>query len=183
MAQFEAFDDGVEIHGRAVVTVLDEVLPKFSDHYRSTAIEVLEAQGITDPRPDDWYPQQAWLDALEAVTDDLEPHLLDRLGEQVPNLPGFAGESETVEAGLWSIDEAYQRNHRGGELGYYRFEKTGERRGEVECRNPYPCIMDRGIVRGAAKRYAPLNAFVFVEERGSTCRRRGDDACTFTVNW
>lgn len=183
MAQFVAFDDEVEIHGQAVIAVLDEVLPMFSGHYRTTAKEVLEAQGIPDPRPDAWYPQQAWLNALEAVADELEPHLLDRIGEQVPNVPGFAGESESVEAGLRSIDEAYQRNHRGGDLGYYRFEKTGTQQGLVECRNPYPCVMDRGIVRGAAKRYAPLDSFVFVEEDGSACRRRGDDSCTFTVNW
>ena len=183
MAQFEAFDPTVEIHGQAVVTVLDEVLPMFSDHYRETAISVLAAEGITDPSPDRWYSQQSWLNALEAVAADLEPHLLDRLGEQVHKVPGFATSSRSVEDGLRSIDEAYQQNHRGGELGHYRFEKTDDRQGEVECRNPYPCVFDRGIIRGAAKRYAPLDAFVFVEERGETCRRRGDDTCTYTVNW
>ena len=183
MAQFEAFDEDVDIHGRAVVTVLDEVLPKFSDHYRKTALSALADEGITDPAPETWYPQQAWLNALEAVADVLEPHLLDRLGEQVHNVPGFANGSGTVEEGLQSIDEAYQRNHRGGEIGHYRFEPKNERAGEIECRNPYPCVFDRGIVRGAAKRYAPVGSFVFVEERGGACRRRGDDRCSYTVHW
>lgn len=183
MAQFEAFDDSVEIHGRAVVTVLDEVLPKFSDHYRETALSVLATEGIPDPSPDEWYPQQSWLNALAAVADELEPHLLDRLGEQVHKVPGFAQDARSVSEGLRSIDRAYEQNHRGGEIGHYRFDPTGDRQGEVECRTPYPCVFDRGIVRGAAKQYAPLDAFVFVEERGDTCRRRGDDACTYTVNW
>lgn len=183
MVQFEAFDESVEIHGRAVLTVLDEVLPMFSDGYRETAQLVLADEGITDPAPDEWYAQQSWLNALGAVAADLEPHLLDRLGEQVHNVPGFASDSGSVVEGLRSIDEAYRRNHRGGEIGHYRFEQIGDRTGEVECYTPYPCVFDRGIVRGAAKRYAPVDAFVFVEERGEACRRRGDDVCTYTVNW
>ena len=84
---------------------------------------------------------------------------------------------------LRSIDEAYRRNHRGGDIGFYRFESTGERSGEVTCENPYPCEFDRGLIRAVARRYAPVESFVFVEERGDRCRRRGDDACTYTVSW
>lgn len=183
MAQYEAFDPDVEVHGRTILAVVDGGLARFSEAYRDRARDTLAAHGIADPEPDEWYPQQAWLDTFAAIADDLEPHLLDRLGEQIPQVADWPGGIDGVPDGLRSIDEAYRRNHRGGEIGSYRFEQTGEETGEVTCRNPYPCPFDRGIVRAVARQYAPVEAFVFVEERGERCRREGADACTYTVSW
>ncbi|MFB6108136.1 MAG: hypothetical protein ABEJ82_04735 [Haloplanus sp.] len=183
MATYEAFDPDVEVHGRTILTVVDDALARFSPAYRERAHEALAANGIEDPAPDEWYSQQAWLNAVEAIAADLEPHILDRLGEQLPDAAEWPDDFSGVEAGLRSIDRAYQRNHRGGDGGRYRFERTGERRGTVTCRNPYPCVFDRGLVRAVARRSAPVESFVFVEERGDACRRDGADSCTYTVFW
>lgn len=183
MAQYEAFDQDVEVHGQTILAVVDDALARFSETYRSRAHDALVENGIDDPAPDEWYPQQAWLDTFEAVADDLEPHLLDRLGEQIPEVADWPDRVSGVEAGLRSIDEAYRRNHRGGDIGCYRFEPGDDRTGEVTCRTPYPCPFDRGLIRTVARRYAPVQAFVFVEERGDHCRRDGDDVCTYTVCW
>jgi hypothetical protein len=183
MAPYEAFDEDVEVHGRTVLAVVDDALARFSESYRRTAREALAENGVADPSPDEWYPQQAWLNAFEVIADELEPHILDRLGEQIPDAADWPGQVETVEAGLRSIDEAYRRNHRGGDIGSYRFDAVDDRTGTVTCRNPYPCPFDRGLVRAVARRYAPVESFVFVEERGSDCRRHGDEACTYTVSW
>jgi hypothetical protein len=183
MAAYEAFDGDVEVHGRTILAVADDALSRFSDAYRETAFDALAANGIDDPSADEWYPQQAWLNTFEVIAAELEPHILDRLGEQIPDVAEWPTTPSSVEEGLRSIDEAYRRNHRGGDIGFYRFESTGEQRGEVICENPYPCEFDRGLIRAVARRYAPVESFVFVEERGDRCRRRGDDACTYSVSW
>lgn len=183
MAQYQAFDPDVEVHGRTILDVVDGALGRFSEDYQRRAREALAEEGIEDPDADDWYSQQAWLNSFETIAADLEPHLLDRIGEQIPDVADWPSGIANVEAGLESIDEAYQRNNRGGAIGFYRFERSDDRTGEVTCKNPFPCEFDRGLVRGVARKYAPVEAFVFVEERGEVCRRDGDDACTYTVYW
>lgn len=183
MATYEAFDQSVEVNGRIVQTVVEEAMGKFSDTYRDRALTALSEEGIDDPDADEWYPQQAWLDAFEVIAEDLQPHVLDRLGEQIPRVARWPNDFDAVPEGLQSIDEAYQRNHRGEDIGYYRFEQTDDQTGDVTCYNPYPCPFDRGLIRGVAEKYASVNAFVFIEETGTTCRREGDDTCTYTIHW
>lgn len=183
MALYEAFDPNAEINGRMVQTVVEGAMGRFSDAYRDRALAALVEEDIADPAPDEWYPQQAWLNAFETIAADLQPHVLDRLGEQIPHVADWPNGIDTVPGALRSIDEAYRRNHRGGDIGYYRFEHTAEQAGEVTCYNPYPCPFDRGLVRGVAQEYASVDAFVFVEETGTTCRRDGDETCVYTVYW
>jgi hypothetical protein len=183
MAPYEAFDEGVEVHGQTIITVVDDALARFSESYRETAYNALAANGIDDPSPDEWYPQQAWLNTFEAIAAELEPHILDRLGEQIPDVADWPADPSTVASGLRAIDDAYRRNHRGGDIGFYRFESVDERTGTVICENPYPCEFDRGLIRAVAREYAPVESFVFVEEDGDRCRRDGDDACVYTVSW
>lgn len=182
MTRYTALDEAVEINGQTIRAMVDGVA-RFSEEYRETVQEAMENVSIVDPKPDEWYPQQDWLRAFSVLAEELEPHLLDRIGEQIPDTADWPTDISGVEAGLHSINDAYQRNHRGGDIGYYRFTRTGEETGEVTCKNPYPCPFDRGIVRAVTKRYAPVESFVFVEETGDECRRNGGAACTYTVNW
>ena len=183
MATYEAFDQGVEVKGQTVLSIVEEAMGRFSEAYQERAIQALATEGITDPEPDEWYPQQTWLNAFETIAEELQPHVLDRLGEQLPEVATWPNDFDTVSQGLQSIDNAYQQNHRGGEIGYYEFEQTDNRTGEIICYNPYPCLFDRGLIRGVARQYASVDAFVFIEETGKTCRREGDDTCVYTVYW
>lgn len=182
MPRYTAIDDDVEINGQTIRAMVDGVA-RFSEEYRERVQAAMADHGIVDPASGEWYPQQAWLSAFSVLAEELEPHLLDRIGEQIPDTADWPADVSGVEAGLRSIDEAYQRNHRGGDIGYYRFTSTGDESGEVTCRNPYPCPFDRGIVRAVTRRYAPVESFVFVEETGDQCRRTGGTTCTYTVHW
>ncbi|WP_254536261.1 hypothetical protein [Halomarina litorea] len=185
MSTYEPFDPAVEVHGRTILAVANEALAQFAEEYRERALSTLAARGIENPDPEAWYPQTDWLAVFERLTETLEPHVLDRLGEQIPAVADWPDDAaDSVEAGLRSIDEAYRRNHRGGDIGSYAFESTGERAGTVTARTPYPCVFDRGIVRAVARRSAPVDSFVLVEERGDgPCRRTGGDHCTYSVTW
>lgn len=183
MAPYEAFDQDVEIKGQTVLQVVETAIGRFSQEYQDRANAALTKENIVDPAPEEWYPQQAWLNAFETIAEDLEPHVLDRLGEQLPSIASWPTDIDTVPEALHSIDDAYQRNHRGGDIGSYRFTQTDDRVGELTCHNPYPCPFDRGLIRGVAKQYAPVDAFVFIEETGEGCRREGAEKCTYTVHW
>lgn len=182
MTQYEPFDNGVETRGETILAI-ENALSNFSDRYQTRAREALAEYDIDDPDPDGWYPQQAELNALETIAEDLDPYVLDRLGEQIPDAAKWPGDIADVEEGLRSINDAYHRNHRGGDIGHYRFDRRGDRTAEMECQNPYPCQFDRGLIRAVAKEYSPVESFVFLEERGETCRRRGADTCTYLVHW
>lgn len=182
MAQYEPFETGVEARGDTLLAI-EQALSRFSDEYQQQARQAMAEYDIEEPDPGAWYPQRAELNTLETIAEELEPHILDRLGEQIPDFAEWPSNISGVEAALRSINEAYQLNHRGGDIGYYEFEKTDDRTGEVECNNPYPCLFDRGLIRAVAREFSPVKSFVFVEERGDECRRRGADTCTYTVHW
>lgn len=185
MSTYDPFDPAVEVHGRTILAVTDEALARFDESYRERAHTTLADRGIADPEPDAWYPQADWLAVFECLTETLEPHVLDRLGEQIPAVADWPENGiDGVEDGLRSIDAAYRRNHRGGDIGSYAFESIGDREGVVTARTPYPCVYDRGIVRAVARRDAPVDSFVIVEERDDgPCRRTGGEYCTYTVTW
>ena len=183
MAQYEAFEPDVEVHGETIRTVVDDALARFTQDYRTMALDALAENGVGDPKTDEWYPQQAWLNTFEVIAEQLEPHILDRLGEQIPDVAEWPSDVSDIEGGLRAIDEAYQLNHRGGDIGSYRFEPVDDQTGRMVCENPYPCLFDRGLIRAVARRNAPVEAFVFVEERSDVCRRDGDDTCIYTVSW
>lgn len=182
MAQYEPFDTEVEARGETLLAI-EQALSRFSDEYQELVSQAMAEYDIEDPDPDGWYPQQAELNTLETIANELEPHIIDRLGEQIPDFAEWPNNITDVESALRSINEAYHLNHRGGEIGHYEFEKTDDRSGKVHCRNPYPCVFDRGLIRAVAQEYAPIESFVFVEEQGDECRRRGADSCTYTVHW
>lgn len=102
-----------------------------------TGTRCVENHDIVDPAPDKWYPPQGWLDAFSAIAEELEPHLLDRIGEQIHGAADWPSDPSGVVAGLQSNDEASQRNHRGGEIGYDRFTHAAQHTGKVESENPF----------------------------------------------
>ena len=62
MVSFEPYDDGVEARGETIL-VIEEALSRFSDSYQRHARKALQEFGIEDPDPDEWYPQEAELNA------------------------------------------------------------------------------------------------------------------------
>ncbi len=123
--------------------------------FRSTTVTILKKHGIVDPQPGHWYPQQSWLDAFQEISTSVGPMTLKVIGKSIPENALWPPQVDDVHKALGSVDIAYHMNHRGGEVGHYRYEKTGERSARVVCDNPYPCDFDAGIIEAAAKRFAP----------------------------
>jgi len=122
MAQFKGYDPKVEVNGQTVLSVVDGM-----GVMKLLAMQFLKRHGIDDPKPEAWYPQQKWLDTFKEIADKVGPNTLFQIGLKIPENAAFPPEIDTIEKALASIDVAYHLNHRGGEIGHYHFEKTGDK--------------------------------------------------------
>jgi hypothetical protein len=195
MAQFKAYEDGVEVNGQTVLSVVDG-MRAFSD----TAKAILASRGIADPQPGQWYRQQNWLDAFQEISERIGPGTLFSIGQTIPQNAEFPPEIDNIVAALSAINVAYHMNHRIGDkvlfdptngtihegIGHYIFEPNpeGKQEGIMRCPNPYPCDFDRGIIQAMADRFKPLGSGrARVEHAEGDCRKHGAEACTYNVSW
>jgi hypothetical protein len=193
MAQFKAFDAKAEVNGETVLSVVDGM-----GAFKKKALEILKSNGIDEPKPGKWYPQQKWLDAFKDIATKIGDHTLFSIGQAIPRNAQWPPFVNSIETALGSIDIAYHMNHRingkvlfdptSGKMsegiGHYSFQKTGEKSGKVVCNNPYPCAFDKGIIESAANKFAKAGDTVKVnEELTINCRKKNADSCTYTVNW
>lgn len=179
MAQFQAYASGVMVNGQTVLSVV-----KGMGAFSKTASEILARHGIQAPEPAGWYSQQSWLNAFQEIAKSIGPRTLNQIGQSIPANAKFPPGIDNVEKALTSLDAAYHMNHRGGEIGHYKFTKTAERKGVMECRNPYPCDFDRGIIEAVVRRFAPPGSVPSVTHDASKpCRGKQGDACAFLISW
>ncbi len=180
MAQFIPFATGVEVNGETVLSVVDGM-----GSFQERALRILAEHGIINPQPGKWYSQKAWLDAFRSISEKMGGTTLLAIGRKIPENAKFPPEIDTLEKALASIDIAYHMNHRGGEIGHYRYEQTGNKSGRMICHNPYPDDFDRGIVDAVARKFKPKDAILVnvIHDDSQPCRKKGDDSCTYLVSW
>ena len=54
----------------------------------------------------------------------------------------------------------------------------------MECRNPYPCDFDQGLIDAMVRRFAPAGSVPKVTHDASKpCRNKQGDSCTFLISW
>ncbi len=194
VAQFKAFSSDVEISGQSVGSVLAGM-----GVFKPLGLSVLERNGIVDPQPGRWFPQQAWLDAFRALADRIGNATMFVIGQQIPDHVEYPFLFDSTETALRGMDAGYHRNHRlGGEvmfdpatgkmtegIGHYLFSRLGGNHARMTCTNPYPCAFDRGVIDGVAKRFRPASR-VWVKvthDRSAPCRALGAESCTYLVDW
>ncbi len=178
MTVYETYDEDVEVNGQTIQTVIEgmSIEPKARDY--------LDEEGIEDPQSGEWYPQQAWLNAFQKIAEDTGDATLKRIGRKIPENADWPPGIDSVCEALDSIDKAYHMNHRGGEIGSYDFEKTGDNSGEFVCDNPYPDAFDEGVIEETAKQFAENKLKVNVEvDDSKPTRDGGADSTTFLVEW
>lgn len=191
--QFKAMHSEVEVNGETVASVLAGM-----GAAKALAARFLTKNGLGDPRPGQWYPQQKWLDAFKDIAESVGPNTLFKIGQSIPQSARFPPEIQTIEHALAAIDVAYHMNHRLGGvplfdgktramregIGHYTFTATAPTRGRVVCQNPYPCDFDRGIIEAMATRFkAPGASVSLSHDEHAGCRKNGGDACTYLLAW
>ena len=179
MAQFQAYSAGVMVNGQTVLSVV-----KGMGVFAKTASDILARHGIQNPEPAGWYSQQAWLDAFREIAGSIGARTLKQIGQSIPATAKFPPAINNVESALASIDQAYHMNHRGGEIGHYAFKKTGEGSGVIDCRNPYPCEFDAGLIEAMMRRFVRAGSVPkIIHDSAKPCRSRQGESCTYLVSW
>ena len=179
MAQFRAYSPRVEVLGEVVLSFVNVM-----GAFKSIALDILQANGIEDPRADDWYPQQAWLDSFREIARKVGPNTLYQIGRQLPQQYYFPPGVDSLESVLEDLDDAYRKSHRGGEVGHYRFRVLGMRTAQMTCDNPYPCDFDRGVIQALAEKFEPPGSLVDVRhEDDAPCKKNGAESCVYTITW
>ena len=193
MAEFVAFNKNVEVNGRTILSVLDGM-----KGFEASAKLVLSKNGIENPQPNQWYPQQAWLNAFKEISKTIGEQTLISIGQKVPENAEWPPDVNSLETAFQSIDIAYHMNHRinGTPLfnpetgvmlegiGHYHYQKTGEKEITMICENPYPCAFDKGVIKSVANRFKPAGFKVsFKEGVAMGCRTDGAHKCTYVIYW
>lgn len=193
MGQFKALIPDVEVNGQTVLSIANGL-----GAMKSIGLQILEENGLKDIKPEAWYPQQAWLNAFKQIADRVGINTLVKIGASIPDNAKFPPEIDTIFKALSAIDVAYHLNHRlkgqvlfdpatgkmGEGIGHYHYQQLNEHSVLITCDNPYPCDFDRGIIEQMAKRFKPTGAIIKLDHDESvSCRKKGDEACRYTVSW
>lgn len=185
MAEFKSFSPAVEVTGE----VLMAFLAGFPREFESPGLLILEKHGLSEPKPNGFYSLQRFLDAMKEISDTYSAQMLYRIGEQIALHARLPPGINDLQRCLESIDVAYHMNHRGGEIGVYEYRFLGTQdfmeRATMTCSNPYPCVFDRGVIEGFARRFKPpeFSDIVVRHDDSQPCRRRGDESCTYVISW
>lgn len=179
MAQFKAFDPETEVRGDVVLSTINVM-----GAFQRVAVGILEDHGIRDLKPHHWYSQQAWLSSFESIAREVGPNTLYQIGRQITEQAFYPPGLDRLEAVLSSLDVEYQKCHRRGDAGCYRFTVSGSRSGLLVAQNAYPCDFDRGLIESLAHRFEPQESFAEVRHDAlSPCKKTGADSCTYNVRW
>ena len=96
MAQFKAMAPDVEVNGETVLSVVDGV-----GAFKSAAHRILSNNGIADPQPGQWYPQQSWLSAFKEIAETTGENTLYTIGLKIPENAAFFPLKSTRSTRRW----------------------------------------------------------------------------------
>ncbi len=196
--QFRAFEPGIEVNGQTVYAVVDGI-----GHFKSLAKEILLKAGIGEKKDgeyviemDGWYSHEGWLAAFEQIASEIGDPTLKQIGMKIPENAQFPPWVKDIDSAIQSIDIAYHMNHRkNGQIlfnpesgtmqdgiGHYGYERIDGKNIIIsECKNPYPCAFDHGIITTMAKKFEPK--VTVTHDESKPCRKKGADSCTYIITW
>lgn len=173
MAQFRPFAPDVEVNGETVLTTVNS----FPEFMKEMAFKLLEKNGISNPQPGKWYSQKAWLESFEEIAEKFGSNTLFEIGKAIPANAKFPPEVNSIDKALGAIDVAYHMNHRNGDIGYYKLINVdlNNRQMTMQCKNPYPCDFDRGIITAMGRKFE-TNVDVKVDESKPSRKNGAEDS-------
>ncbi len=158
-------------------------LPEQEDQIK----DLLYKYELNPEEPTRWYNLNAILMVLRELYAQCGPDVLFSLGKEVPKRWFKNTDHLSLEDGLERLNEFYQDQHRGGDIGYYRLIYFNQDRKEakVECHNPYPCYWDRGILTGLTRLCRGGQGFSFHIELDAyrPSRLHGSDSSFYNIMW
>ncbi|NDJ36563.1 MAG: hypothetical protein GYB64_18075 [Chloroflexi bacterium] len=148
----------------------------------------LEKMGLTEIKPEEWYPLKDWLEVLND---------LNRRGNTMYNFVAvgigiaenapFPPEVEQMPpvAVFEMLDTVYQAHHRGGDVGKIIVEKVADQHLKITLDGiVYPDDLEYGVAYGFAKRFLPEDSDFLVEYEEGVTRLDDDGEKTIIhISW
>ena len=178
MAVFKTYDPKVEVLGANIFSIIDGM-----GAFKKMAYDILKDCGIEDPKANEWFKMQHWLDAFKIIYEKIGDSTLKVIGSKIPETAKLPPQINSIESFLPMLDQAYHMNHRGGEIGHYNYEKTGDREGTITCNNPYPCAFDHGLIQGFVEKFRGTGSIPSIKHEPGSCRMEGSEVCKYRINW
>lgn len=116
MLEFSVSSPKVEVRGE----VLLAFVAGFPHAVQDFGTEILQRNGLPDPKPGQWYNFQAFMDSMKQISEKFGGAMLNRIGQQICNYAKIPPEIDSVEKFMESNDKAYHMSHQGGDIGYYK---------------------------------------------------------------
>lgn len=178
MQTFQSSDPHAEVLGASIYTIIDA-----AGTFKRRAEQLLERNGITHLKLEQWYPLQPILNVLKDLYESVGPQTIRQIGRKVLDNAVFPSDINSLEQALASLNVAYHLNHHGN-VGDYKFEKISERSAKMICNQPYPCEMDHGIIISLCNRFRPANvtSVNIKHDASQPCRKRGDEVCIYLIS-
>jgi hypothetical protein len=154
MKKFEASSASVKVNGETILSFVKAV-PASEDSRR----EILKKHGINDPKPGQWYSQQAWLNAFKEISEKIGPVTLRLIGKAIPKNAKFPPQIKETKEAFEMLDKAYKMNYKGGFIVEYKFLSFDPQKKEIkmEINTPYPEDFDAGIMLGLFEKFKPAD--------------------------
>lgn len=179
MQLFKASNPKDKVAGEAIFSFINAM-----GVFEQTGINILKECGIEDPKAGKWYPMQPWLDAFKMISERVGNATLKIIGREVPGVAIWPDEIQTIEQAFETIDKAYYMNHKSGDIGHYKFKKTGERSAEMICTNPYPDAFDLGLITAVGEKMIGKGYLSKVKiDESKPTRSKGGDSTTYVITW
>jgi hypothetical protein len=114
--------------------------------------DILTAHNLQAPQPAAWYSLQSYLQVLQDISKKMGPHWLFNIGKNI--LAQATLPTHDLQEILQYIDALHQPDATGKNM-YYKLLSYSEDQKEahVECRNPFPCYFDRGILTSVFRNF------------------------------
>lgn len=142
-----------------------------------------------------YIPMSGWVKSTHEIVEEVGASTAYSIGKKIPDTAPLPPGTEDIKAVLMGVDISFHIHHRKDGvvmfdaetgtmlegIGHYRCDLLeGGTSATMTCDNPYPCDLDRGILAGFAGRFEPA---VSVSHATSACRKKGDSACVYLVQW
>jgi hypothetical protein len=177
MVEYVSFHPDNEVSGAAILATLIAL--------GGDKVETLAEKHGLDLSQEGYHPVQIDLDILRELKETGDFSDMVSVGMEIPEAAEFPPDLNDIHQALASINIAYQMNNRGPDIGFYAYEKLGERSAKMTCRNPYPSDFDFGLIYAMVKRFRPADSQFIRVIRDDTIpnRKTGADTCIYTVEW
>lgn len=155
-----ALNDG-QVIGKTVNVCVEGVMSVFQSRMR----DILDDHGIEqpDPRPDEWYPMEKFVQVLDIVGEDVGENAQEKIGEATPKFVEWPTTPDSPGTALESLLEMFKETHRNVD-GEYSFYQTDDSSARITSTTPYPEAWEKGMLKGTAEEHGSPYAQVEVIE-------------------